>query len=119
MGGIRAHLPVRLHRMWWSARGGAEVHRRPADRARGLRGSAAQGFLAGGHRVQGLGLLPYRQPERVVRLRAGVVFLVRCWVFIGFAVLVRAVLLDFVFVLGRGEGLVLVLGRGEGLVLVG
>src|SRR5215510_10659327 len=111
MGGIRAHLPVRLHRMWWSARGGAEIHRRPADRARGMRGPAAQGLLAGGHRFQGLGLLPYRQPERVVRPRAGVVFLVRRWVFAGFAILVFAVL-----VLGRGEGPVAVLGRGEGLV---
>src|SRR5215468_11375314 len=114
MGGIRAHLPVRLHRMWWSARGGAEIHRRPADRARGLRGPTAQGFLAGGHRFQGFGLLPHRQPERVVRARAGVVFLVRCWVFIGFVVLVLALLV--LLVLGRGEGLLFVLGRGEGLV---
>jgi hypothetical protein len=28
----RAHLPVRLHRMRWPARGGAEVHGRVADR---------------------------------------------------------------------------------------
>jgi hypothetical protein len=105
--------------MWWSARGGAEIHRRSADRARGLRGPAAQGVLACGHRVQGFGLLPHRQPERVVRLRSSFVFhvLVRCWVFAGFAVLVLAVLvLAILLVLGRGEGLVAVLGRGEGLI---
>ena len=51
--------------MRWSARGGAEVHRRPADRPRGLRRSAPQGVLAGGHRVQGVRLLPDRQPKRL------------------------------------------------------
>src|SRR4029077_4117426 len=58
----RAHLPVCLHRMRRPARGGAEVHRRSADRARGLRRPAAQGLLARGHRLQGVWLLPDRQP---------------------------------------------------------
>ena len=47
-----------------AGRGRAEVHRRPADRVHGVRRQAAQGVLAGRHRVQGLGLLPHRQPRR-------------------------------------------------------
>ena len=44
-------------------RGRAEVHRRSAGGVPGLRGQAAQGLLPGGHRVQGVRLLPHRQPE--------------------------------------------------------
>src|ERR1700733_5230981 len=43
------------------ARGGAEVHGRAAYGAR-VRRPPAQGLLARGHRVQGVRLLPDRQP---------------------------------------------------------
>ena len=47
-----------------------ELHRRLADRVPRVRGPAAQGLQRRGRGVQGLGLLPHRQPVRLDRASA-------------------------------------------------
>jgi hypothetical protein len=63
-----AHLPVRVHRVRITARGAAELHRRAADSLPAVRWPVAQGVQRGGCGVQGLRLLPQRQPARARRL---------------------------------------------------
>ena len=62
-GTTRADLPVRLHRVRPRLRAGPELHRRRADRVPGVLGPAAQAVQRRGRGLQGLGLLPHRQPR--------------------------------------------------------
>jgi hypothetical protein len=76
-----ADVPVPVHRVRRAPRGGPEVHRRRAHRLPGLRGQAAQGLFRGRHRLQGLGVLPHRQPQQLVQLDCALVgWFVRGWV---------------------------------------
>src|SRR5215470_6640241 len=82
-GGRRADVPVRLHGAGVQApvRGSAVFLGRRADRLPGVRGQAPQGLLGGGCGLQGLRLLPHRQPGRRQRQEGGRVLLeriVRC-----------------------------------------
>ena len=68
----RAHLPVRLHRVRPRLRAVPELHRRRAHRVPRVRGPAAQGLQRRRRGLQGLRLLPHRQPRsRLVRRPAG------------------------------------------------
>ena len=75
-GRARADLPVRLHRVRPRLRAGPELQRRLADPVPRVRRPAAQGLQRGRRGLQGLRLLPQRQPQRrgldVLRLRQGV-----------------------------------------------
>ena len=62
LGGKCAHVPVRLHGLRTPARGGAVLLGRRIDLVPGVRGSATQGVLGRGDRLQGLGLLSDRLP---------------------------------------------------------
>ena len=62
--GNRADLPVRLHRVRARLRPVPELLRRRADRVPGVPGPAAQGLQRRRRRLQGLRLLPHRQPRR-------------------------------------------------------
>ena len=70
----RAHVPVRLHRVRARLRPGPVLHRRHADQLPGVHRPAAQGVQRRRRRLQGLRLLPQRQPRqgrlgRLVRRR--------------------------------------------------
>ena len=58
-----AHLPVRLHRVRSRLRAVPELHRRRADRVPPVPGPAAQAVQRRRRGLQGLGLLPQRQPR--------------------------------------------------------
>ena len=61
----RADLPVRVHHLRRAPRGRPGLHRRRPHRLPGVRHrSAAQGVRVSGRGVQGLRLLPQRQPSR-------------------------------------------------------
>ncbi|CAA9331891.1 MAG: hypothetical protein AVDCRST_MAG48-3176, partial [uncultured Friedmanniella sp.] len=62
-----AYLPVPVHRVRARPRGRAEVHRRGADRVPELQRLAPQGLQRRRCGVQGVGLLPDRQPQGAVR----------------------------------------------------
>ncbi|CAA9251899.1 MAG: putative regulatory protein, FmdB family, partial [uncultured Blastococcus sp.] len=63
-----AHVPVRLHQPRGEARvrGRAVLHRRAGERVPGVRGPGPQGLRLRRRRLQGLGLLPDRQPQERV-----------------------------------------------------